>query len=76
VAGNFLNLKVEYLGCIFEDQVVQKAVLKQKPFMVIDPKAKASQCVQHLVGKMEKIESSHGVGFSGMMRRLFERGEH
>ncbi|MDR0909766.1 MAG: MinD/ParA family protein [Spirochaetaceae bacterium] len=73
IAGQFLNLKVEYLGCIFDDQVVSQAVLKQKPFMVVDPKCKASQCVQHLVGRMEKSEIKGQGSFSGMMRRFFGR---
>jgi flagellar biosynthesis protein FlhG len=75
IAANFLNLKLDYLGCIFDDLVVRDAVLRQKPFMVIDSKSRASQCVQHLVGKMEKMETREGLGFSGMMKRLFEREE-
>jgi flagellar biosynthesis protein FlhG len=71
IAGQFLNLKVEYLGCIFDDHVVSQAVLKQKPFMVIDPKCKASQCVEHIVGRMEKIEVLDSGGFSSKIRRIF-----
>ncbi|MDR3275978.1 MAG: MinD/ParA family protein [Treponema sp.] len=75
IAGQFLNLKVEYLGCIFDDPTVSQAVLRQKPFMVIDPKCKASQCVQHIVGRMEKSEARESGGFSGMMKRLFSRSQ-
>ncbi|MDR2192883.1 MAG: MinD/ParA family protein [Treponema sp.] len=74
IAGQFLNLKLDYLGFIYDDPVVSQAVLKTKPFMVIDPKSKASLCVQHLVERMEKTEAQHeSGGFALMMKRLFSR---
>jgi flagellar biosynthesis protein FlhG len=75
IAGQFLNLKVEYLGFVYDDAVVSQAVLRQRPFMVIDPKCKASQCVQHIVGRMEKSEVRESGGFGNMIRRLFGRKE-
>ena len=71
IAGQFLNLKVDYLGFIYDDPVVSQAVLRQKPFMVIDPRCKASICVQHIVGKMEKSELRESGGFASMFKRLF-----
>jgi flagellar biosynthesis protein FlhG len=71
IAGQFLNLKVDYLGCIFDDPVVSQAVLRQRPFMVIDPRCRASQCVQHIVGRMEKTEIPENGGFGNMLRRIF-----
>jgi flagellar biosynthesis protein FlhG len=71
IAGQFLNLKVDYLGFIYDDPIVSEAVLRQKPFMVIDPRCKASICVQHIVGKMEKSEFREAGGFSSMFKRLF-----
>lgn len=73
IAGQFLNLKVDYLGFIYDDPVVSQAVLRQRPFMVIDPRCKASICVQHIVGKMEKSELRENGGFSSMFKRLFGR---
>jgi flagellar biosynthesis protein FlhG len=73
IAGQFLNLKVEYLGFIYDDVTVSHAVLRQKPFMVIDPKCKASLCVQHIVGRMEKSEFRETGGFGNMLKRLFGR---
>jgi flagellar biosynthesis protein FlhG len=73
IAGQFLNLKVDYLGFIYEDTVVSHAVLWQRPFMVIDPRCKASQCVQHIVGRMEKSDISESGGFGNMLKRLFGR---
>ncbi|MDR1420510.1 MAG: MinD/ParA family protein [Treponema sp.] len=71
IAGQFLNLKVDYLGFIFDDPVVSQAVLKQKPFTVIDPRCKASICVQHIVNRMEKSELRETGGFGGMLKRIF-----
>ena len=73
IAGQFLNLKVDYLGFIYDDPVVSQAVLRQKPFMVIDPRCKASICIQHIVGKMEKSELRLTGGFGSMLKRLFGR---
>ena len=73
IAGQFLNLKVDYLGFIYDDPTVSQAVLRQKPFLVIDPKCKASICVQHIVGKMEKSELRETGGFASMFKRLFRR---
>jgi flagellar biosynthesis protein FlhG len=73
IAGQFLNLKVDYLGCVFDDVTVSHAVLRQKPFMVIEPRSKASIGVQHIVERMEKSELRDTGGFSEMMKRLFGR---
>jgi len=73
IAGQFLNLKVDYLGFIYDDMSVQQAVLRQKPFMVVDPKCKASICVQHIVERMDRNKSGESAGFGGMLKRLFGR---
>jgi flagellar biosynthesis protein FlhG len=72
ITGQFLNLKVEYLGFIYDDDSVSKSVLRQKPFMVLDPKCRASQCVQHIVGRMDKAELKGSGGFGKMFKRLFK----
>ncbi|MDR0463976.1 MAG: MinD/ParA family protein [Treponema sp.] len=71
IAGQFLNLKVDYLGFIYDDAAVPHAVLRQKPFMVVDPKGKASICVQHIVDRMGRNKTIATRGFGGMLRRLF-----
>ncbi len=75
IAGQFLNLKVDYLGYIYDDPSVPQAVLRQKPFLVMDPKSKASICVQHIVGRMEKTEMPHGGGIGSLIKRLFGRDD-
>jgi len=72
IAGQFLNLKLDYLGFIYDDISVSHAVLRQKPFMVVDPKCKASICVQHIVERMDRNKPADSAGFSGMLKRLFK----
>jgi flagellar biosynthesis protein FlhG len=71
IAGQFLNLKVDYLGFIYDDTSVSQAVLRQKPFMVVDPKCKASICVQHIVERMDRNKPGEARGFGAMLRRFF-----
>ncbi|MDR2662757.1 MAG: MinD/ParA family protein [Treponema sp.] len=72
ITSQFLNLKLEYLGFIYDDAAVSQAVLKQRPFMVVDPKCRASQCVQHIMGRMDKTEVRDNGGFGTMLKRMFK----
>ena len=40
IVGQFLNYKVNYIGFIYEDPVIQASVIRQKPFIVINPTSK------------------------------------
>jgi len=73
IAGQFLNLKLDYLGFIYDDQSVPVSVRQQKPFMVIDPKCKASLCIQHLVERMDKNRMVESAGISAMFKKIFNR---
>ncbi len=70
IAGQFLNLKIDYLGYVYDDPAVQQAVLRQKPFMVAEPSSKAAICVKHIVGRLEKVEFKEGSGLSKFLRKL------
>jgi flagellar biosynthesis protein FlhG len=70
IAGQFLNLKVDYLGYVYDDPIVQNAVLKQRPFFVSDPSGKASICVKHIVSRLEKVEYREGGGVGHFLRKL------
>ena len=76
IAGQFLNLKIDYLGYVYDDNIVHQAVVKQKPFMVLDPKSKPAACVQHIVGRLEKIDVRPGGGIGKFLRRLFSRKDN
>ena len=71
IASQFLNLKVDYLGFIYDDASVYRSVIKQKPFLSLDPKGKASICIRHIVGRLEKMDYKEGTGVSSFLKRLF-----
>ncbi len=71
ISGQFLNLKVEYLGCIYDDPVVSACVSRQKPFIVVEPRSKAAISVQHLVGRIEKTEFVDDRGLGRFIKKFF-----
>lgn len=70
IAGQFLNLKLDYLGYVYEDQGVGSAVIHQKPFMAADPNGKAAICVRHIVSRLENFEYKEGSGVGSFLKRL------
>jgi len=73
IANQFLNIKVDYLGFVFEDPIVQSSVLRQRPFVSVDSKGKAAQCLMNIVGRLEKVEFKEGSGLGSFLNRLFGR---
>jgi flagellar biosynthesis protein FlhG len=71
IAGQFLNIKLDYLGYIYDDIQVHNAVIKQKPFLALDAKGKASICVDHLARRLENIEFKEGSGVQKFIKRFF-----
>jgi flagellar biosynthesis protein FlhG len=71
IAGQFLNLKVDYLGFIFDDPVVHTAVVRQKPFLILEPKSRASLCIRHLLGRLEDYDYRDGKGIPTFLKKLF-----
>jgi flagellar biosynthesis protein FlhG len=70
ITGQFLNVKLDYLGFIYDDPAVPNAVKRQKPFTVTDPRCKAAQCVQHIVGRLERTEIRDGSGLGNIFKRF------
>ena len=73
ISGQFLNLRVEYLGCIYDDPIVPESVLRQKPFITQDPRSRAAISVAHLVGRIEKTDLADDPGIGRFIKRLFGR---
>jgi flagellar biosynthesis protein FlhG len=71
IAGQFLNLKVDYLGFVFDDPVVHTSVVRQKPFLILEPKSRASLCIRHLVGRLENYDYRDGKGVPTFLKKLF-----
>jgi flagellar biosynthesis protein FlhG len=77
IAGQFLNIKVENMGFIFDDIYVPKSVRNQKPFVVTYPKSKASICVTIIADRIsnKEVEDRKGSGLANFFRQLFKSDE-
>ncbi len=77
IAGQFLNVKVENLGFVYEDVSVPKSVRNQKPFIVSYPKSKASVCVSLIAQRIINKETEEGKssGLPGFFKRLLRSSE-
>jgi len=76
IANQFLNIKVDNLGMIFDDQIVSQAVIKQVPFIVLDPDSKASISVKNIVSKLEGIEFKESGGIKDFVNRLIKQNRY
>ena len=56
IANQFLGVNVEDLGYIYEDPAVPRSVIKQRPFYVIEPKSRASQCIKDICLRLEQLD--------------------
>lgn len=70
IVGQFLNYKVNYIGFIYEDPVIQASVIRQKPFIVSNPTSKPAVCVKHIVGRIEKTDIPKSDGVSGFLSKF------
>jgi len=77
IAGQFLNIKVDNLGFIFEDINVPRSVRNQKPFMVSYPKTKASACVSIIADRISNKSDgkNKGSGLANFFKNLFVNTE-
>lgn len=73
VAAQFLNYKVDYIGFIYDDPVVQASVIRQKPFMVVNPSSKPAQCIKHIVGRIEKSDMGNSDGVSSFLKKFLRK---
>ena len=73
IASQFLNYKVEYLGFVYEDPVVQNAVTRQKPFMIGNPNSKSSQCIKNIISRIDRVEVGNSEGVSSFLKKFLHR---
>lgn len=70
IVGQFLGYKVDYIGFVYDDPVVQSSVIRQKPFIVVNPTSKPAMCIKHIVGRIEKTEPAGNEGVSNFLRKF------
>ena len=73
IAAQFLNYKVDYIGFVYDDPVVQASVIRQKPFIVVNPTSKPAQCIKHIVGRIEKSDNGTSEGVSSFLKKFLRK---
>lgn len=73
IAGQFLNYKVEYIGFVYDDPVVAASVIRQKPFIIVNPTSKPSQCIRHIIGRIEKTGLTGSEGVTGFLKKFLRK---
>ena len=70
IAGQFLNIKVDNLGFIYDDHIVSHGIIKQIPFLALDENSKAAVGIKHIAARLEGIEFKEGGGIKNFILRL------
>jgi flagellar biosynthesis protein FlhG len=74
----FLNIETTILGFLPEDPTVHKAVVAQKPFLLLFPNAPISKrmivIAETFVGASSDVGFKQGEGFLGKLRNIFTKG--
>ena len=70
IVGQFLGYKVDYIGFVYDDPIVQTSVIRQKPFIVVNPTCKPSVCLKHIVGRIEKSDMTGNEGVNTFLKKF------
>ncbi len=65
-AERFLNISVDYLGCVLYDDNVQKSVVQQRAVMELYPHTKASRCFKEVARELTQLPSYSNVKGGGL----------
>lgn len=69
--SKFLQIEVEYLGCIIDDKKLVQSVRQQKPFILLYPNCQASKCIESIAMKLIGQDTVSSAGAKGLFKRLF-----
>ena len=72
VSGSLLGVSPEYVGFLYRDKVVERAVRAQRPFTRSFPEAPASRCLRRLTDRLLGIETATGKNIVGKLYDLIE----
>ncbi len=80
VVSKFLNLKLEYLGAVPQDTSVSKAVMRQKPALMLYPNSQFSRSIATFAGIMceneeELVQNKKGIAqlFTNLLRSRIKK---
>ncbi len=65
-AERFLNISVDYLGCVLYDENVPRAVVQQKAVLELFPHTKASRCFKEIAREITELPSENNVKGGGL----------
>lgn len=71
VAGKFLDISLDYLGCVVKDEKVVEAVKRQKAVTELYPESDASNCFMTLAKRV--IENTRQTKLKGNIQFFFRR---
>lgn len=74
-AERFLNVSVDYIGCVLHDENVPRAVIRQQAVMEIYPDTRASVCYREIAREIRDQPSRAGLkgGMQFFWRQLLNR---
>lgn len=80
ISNQFLNVKVDDGGFIYDDENVSKSVRRQKPFILQYPQSKASSCINVIASNLVHEKGAHvdvrvGGGLGSFFRKLLSSEE-
>ena len=70
VVNRFLQMKIKPLGYIYDDKVVNKSVMKQKPFVLEYPESSAAKSIKQIALNLIKGSYCPPKGTVGFVQRL------
>lgn len=73
ISNQFLNVKVESAGYIFEDEHVSKSIRHQKPFINEFPKSRAAACVQLITGRLLNVKIEDNKSGTAGLGKFFQK---
>jgi flagellar biosynthesis protein FlhG len=73
ISSQFLNVRVENLGFIYDDENVAKSIRRQKPFYQLFPNCKAAACLDIVASRVleQELPRRHESGIGAFFRRIF-----
>ena len=72
ISAQFLKTRVESLGFVFDESLVQKSIRNQRPHIVLYPGSKSSACINHVAARLLNTEfTADSPGLGGFLRRLW-----
>ncbi|OHD54442.1 MAG: ATP-binding protein [Spirochaetes bacterium GWF1_51_8] len=76
IASQFLSVKIENIGYIYDDPIVSESVRRQIPFVAMAPKSNIALCVNHIARRIMNIEvpEEHS-GFRKFFSTMFSAKE-